>query len=448
MKGRHNRLTWLLLIAAVATALGEDLAYGQLGYFRRKSDFYVPSSEVGRLGGTYTSSAGISFAPVPEAYSGGPMSVSLVPGMNRRVAAEPQPGGSFSPRIELGTLASSLKPAAVSSALPSAQPLALPIGTRVPQTTIPTYQKPFVPPKYDFFKPTVTLDTLAETEWRKIPDVTKVLPKGLLSEHSFKQVQEAEASASYAAPVYPPAAGSGAGRLRTYGGGGLPGGREAPAANAGPAGTGGADDAVTRGTTAARPAAEPAVSPEALRELTQTKATMLAEQGGEYLEKAKAALKNGDLRGMMVKPDASQRPIFQPGAIDLFRRARLLSQDNPEPVLGLLVSYVSTGDYAQAASLIGPLSRKWPELLAEPDLLGPYYASPEQMRLHLAAIRQAGSRHNTMDLALLATFYRWFLESRPAAASDAARLANSSEAGSAAASLAVALQQALAGASQ
>jgi hypothetical protein len=165
-----------------------------------------------------------------------------------------------------------------------------------------------------------------------------------------------------------------------------------------------------------KPLAQP-VSEEdkaaALQEMSQRKAVKLSGDGAAALQKAMQALKEGHFRGSKDNP----------GAVDLFRQARLLAGQQPEPTLGLIASLVTVTDYSQAAVLIGPLLRKWPEVLANTDFGQEYYAGPEQMRTQLLAIREVALAQPDADLRLLWAFYRWYAESRQQAIGDADQLA-------------------------
>lgn len=191
------------------------------------------------------------------------------------------------------------------------------------------------------------------------------------------------------------------------------------------------------GAVQATPLAQP-VTPEekadALKEMSQRQAAKLSGDGAATLQKAMAALKEGHLRGNRDNP----------GAVDLFRRARLLAGQQPEPTLGLIASQVMTSDYNQAAVLIGPLLRKWPAVLANTDFAQDYYGRPEQMRTHLLAIREAAIKQGDPDLRLLLAFYRWYVENRQQAVSDADQLARLMGPDSPAAAMVEAMRAALA----
>ncbi len=134
--------------------------------------------------------------------------------------------------------------------------------------------------------------------------------------------------------------------------------------------------------------------------------------------------------------------LKQPGAIAMFRRARLLADDRPEPVIGLIVSFTATKDYYQAATLLGPLARHWPGLLANQDLLGAY-GSQVQMRADLVDIKQAASARPDADLDLLSAFFGWFFENRQQVSSQVTRLETTAGPDSTAAALAEAMRHAL-----
>jgi hypothetical protein len=152
---------------------------------------------------------------------------------------------------------------------------------------------------------------------------------------------------------------------------------------------------------------------EALREFSQRRETKLSDEGAESLQRAMQALKEGRFRGDRT----------QPGAVDLFRRARLLAGEQPEPMLGLIACLVSTADYNQAAVLVGPLVRKWPEVLGKTDFAEEYYARPEQIRAHLLALREAVAARGDANLRLLWAFYRWYGENKRQAVAEVDRLA-------------------------
>lgn len=173
---------------------------------------------------------------------------------------------------------------------------------------------------------------------------------------------------------------------------------------------------------------------DGLKEMAQRRSTLQAGEGAACLQRAMDALKAGQLRTNKT----------QPGAVDLFRQARLLLADKPEPTLGLIASFVSTADYNQAAVLVAPLVRKWPAVLAS-DFAQEYYARPEQMRMHLLAIREAARIRGDMDLRLLWAFYRWYVENRQSAAGEVDQMALSQGPDSPAATLAAAMKAALAG---
>lgn len=186
-----------------------------------------------------------------------------------------------------------------------------------------------------------------------------------------------------------------------------------------------------------KPLALPVSSEEkldALKEMSERKEAKLSSDGAAALQKAMQALKEGNLRGDRANP----------GAVDLFRRARLLAGQQPEPTLGSIASLVMTSDYNQAAVLIGPLLRKWPEVMANTDFAQVYYARPEQMRMHLLSIREAAIARGDPDLRLLWAFYRWYAESRQQAIGDADQLARLAGPDSPAAAMAEAMRAALA----
>jgi hypothetical protein len=180
----------------------------------------------------------------------------------------------------------------------------------------------------------------------------------------------------------------------------------------------------------------------AMREFSDRQATRQSDEGAECLEQAMQALKDGNLRGQWPKAGSMDR--YKPGAIELFKRARLLADQHPEPTLGLIVSLVATADYNQASVLVDPLIRNWPSVLNSTDFAQGYYLRPEQIRTHALAIREAVVARSGMDLRLLWDFYRWYTDNRQQTLADVAQLAQLAGPDSTAAAMAQAMKAALA----
>jgi hypothetical protein len=174
------------------------------------------------------------------------------------------------------------------------------------------------------------------------------------------------------------------------------------------------------------PATQPVSELVVLEQMSQRHATRISDEGAACLQRAMEALRGGRLRGDPAKTDPETRRTiepYKPGAIDLFKQARLLLEDQPEPTLGLIASLVSTSDYSQAAALVGPLVTKWPEVMARNDFAQVFYSRPEQARTQSMAIRQTALERGDSDLRLLWAFYRWHMESRQGAAGDVIQIA-------------------------
>lgn len=404
MNGRHDPRKRLRDVFALAAVLCASTAYAQVGdYLGSPSTFNTPSTSFS-IGGRYTRDPGSSIASRPEAYSGGPLSISLVPNMNNRAPASPEGAASYGGTTNLGTLPPSLRQTAMPSAVPSTKPLGQTFGSPLPQTAVPQYERPVSTRMYGFFKPTVTADSMSRLQFQGRAPLNRIAPRG------GSPLGVSEAQQGHAGAVVDKPGGAGVGPA---------------AAVKNPAGGG-------TGPQATGPTATSGKQAEIVRNLSEIKAAQLDQEAADCLNRAVEAAKSANYRGTRD----------QLGAIALFRQAQILDDKKPDPVVGLLACYLATGDYHQAAALVGPLTRRWPDVLARQDLLDSY-GSPEQMRSRLSVVRQVKGPIEDPDLDLLVAFLRWFFESRQVAGSDAARLADAAGPDSSAAALAAAMQQAM-----
>jgi len=187
----------------------------------------------------------------------------------------------------------------------------------------------------------------------------------------------------------------------------------------------GALEAASREEQAGSQADLPKSPPKALSDRTADK---LQAAWARYLRQGHEALKAGDYRK----------------AATWLSRARLIKPDKLEPILGLIVSRVGTGDYNQAAALVGLVARRWPGLLLEQQALIRLYGSQAAARAHLAALRGVvGEQRRSHNLRLVWRFYQWYLGSKQDAADYTRLLGNRLGPESAAAALAEAMQAAL-----
>lgn len=384
---------WVLVLL-----LSADGAWAQLGsYLGSPTSFNTPSTSF-HVGGRYTGDPGAFMAPKPEAYSGGPLSISLVPGMNSRVPASSEGATSYGGGSSLlANPGPSLRQTAMPSAVPSAQPFGEPWGSPMPQAALPEYQMPYSPPKLGLFRQNVTLDSMRNLQYQGAIPLQRIQAKG----PSASMVNTRSMSA--------------------------------PASTASPASVAGSPAQGMADASPSKPSANPSSQADATKDLSEIKTAQLSQEAIDCLSHAMEAVKNANYRGMW---DGKR---YQPGAIALFRRARLLAEHRPEPVVGLLACFVVTKDYYQASSLIGPLVRQWPGVLTRQDLLTPF-GTPEELRLRLTAIQQIRGPRDDRDLDLLIAFHSWFAETHQAAVSRAVRLGVAAGPESSAAALASAMQ--------
>ncbi len=375
---------WLWVGVAAATLLCSRGAYGQLGYFGRPSQFSTPLSGFGSVGGTYTRSTGSGYQSQRSA--GGynnPLSVDLgVRGMSQAGAANIIGAQRQTPY--LGSVTTGMTPFATSMYSPYAgtMPLSHPYANRLPlgQPAARVQSvRMFSPQRLNMFDAAINTDSMNQVPSRLKSSLADITPSG----PSVTAATGVEAPG----PVEPDKAAQHAA-------------------------------ATTYGAT--------------LKEMTRMQASRLTHQGDASLDKAMAALRQGKLRG-----DLSGQ-----GAIDYFRQARLLLGQQPEPVLGLVASLVRTGDYSQAAALMAPLARRWPEVFASRQFAAEFYDRPDLMRTNLLQIRQAVATRNEANLQLLYGFYRWHLENPQLVAAEVERIARAMGDDSAAAAMLQAMRAA------
>jgi hypothetical protein len=402
-----------ILLALLFVLCADGTARAQVGIYSRPSDFYLPSQRVGTLGGRYTYSNSSSINTTPLAPETNPLNVKMAPrdgygggqrteDRGRSIPSLLSPAYSTVPP-SLGQLGT---PMAGGMGAPMASPLATPIGGSAPE-----YGLTLFPRRNSLFDPTVKADSFARMPPRREASLDNITPYG---------------------PT--------AGALEP---------RE-PA-----------------------PATQPSLTLEAVQRMSQHQAVRLSDEGAACLQRAMEALNaeqfrspetfrdsSGDVEmvrktllpwktddrvtvtikgeekegrivdiipsGLIVEVDGDRYTLLRvhkPGAIDLFRQARLLLTDRPEPTLGLIASLASTTDYNQAAALVGSLVSQWPEVMSRDDFARVFYARPEQARRQMLVIRDIAQERGEADLRLLWAFYRWHMESRQAAANDVARLA-------------------------
>jgi len=354
----------ILLVLCMAHA-----ALAQLGSYSRPSDFNIPSQRMGQLGGRYSS---YGLAPpasfMPLAPDTNPLNVNMAPrdgyGGGMRTSGQGGAASPFSPAYSPVPSSTVRLGAPMANGLgaPMANGLGAPMASPMPspmRSSVPQYGATRIPGRNTLFHPTVEADSFA------------------------KMLRQRKASLdSITSP------GPTAGALEP----------KEPA-----------------------PATQPSAELAALQQMSQHQAARLSDKGAACLQRAMEALKGGRFRGESPKPGTAEP--YKPGAIDLFKQARLLLGEQPEPTLGLIASLVSTGDYSQAAALVGPLVSKWPEVMARDDFSREFYARPEQARTQSLAIREIALERGDSNLRLLWVFYRWHMESKQAAAGDVVQIA-------------------------
>lgn len=279
------------------------------------------------------------------------------------------------------------QPSYTVSGMPSAQPLGSNLGQLMPVSSIPQYTTPFMPPRYNFFKPTVTPDSAAELQHQGPIRLSDITPRSLSPGVRLSPQQEAALQV----------------KLSDRGGGR-------------PAGHGSADTAAGLPTGTGGPAGKLAASADrrarTVESLAKIRTGQIAQEADECLARAIQAVRSANYRSTAKEP----------GAIALYRQAIILAPDRSEPVVGLMASLVAVGDYYEAASLLRPLVQQWPNLLARSDLFD-LYGTHEEMRSRLVLIRQAMRPRGDMDLELLIAFYRWYFESRQQASNAVSQMA-------------------------
>jgi len=131
-------------------------------------------------------------------------------------------------------------------------------------------------------------------------------------------------------------------------------------------------------------------------------------------------------------------------AANWLTRARLLAPERFEPMFGLVISYVGTGDYNQAAVLVGQIARRWPNLLLSRQVLSNFYESRETAQEHAALLRKRlETQGQKSNLRLLWVLYQWYFGKKQIAAADIRWLASQMGPDSAAAALAKAINVAI-----
>jgi hypothetical protein len=334
--------------------------WAQVGIYSRPSDFDLPSQQVGRLGGRYTYSNSSSINTTPLAPETNPLNVKMAP--------QDGYGGGTRTDAQGRTIPSFISPA-YSTVPPSMGQLGAPMAggmgapMALPLATLiggsaPQYGATLFHGRSTLFSPTVKADSFSKMPPRREASLDNVTPYG--------------PTASALEPREP------------------------------------------------SPATQPSPTLEALQQMSQHQAVRLSDEGAACLQRAMEALKAERFRSQHSKHGTDES--FQPGAIDLFRQARLLLTDRPEPTLGLIASLASTTDYNQAAALIGTLTSQWPEVMSRDDFARVFHARPEQARMQMLAIREITLERGDANLRLLWAFYRWHMESRQAAANDVAKL--------------------------
>jgi hypothetical protein len=356
----HPALCTLLVLCTGSAA------WAQIGVYSRPSDFYTPSQRMGYLGGRYSYSY-----PGMSTLNSTPLAPDTDP-LRVKVAPRDNSGGGM--RADVPGAATSIFSPAYSPVAPSlgslGSPLAPPLADRmgtplnfsIPVSS-PAYGETYMPGRNTLFRPTVEAGGLSK------------LPKS--REVSLKSV--------------------------------TPGGPTVSAV----------------GSQRQTPATQPYTELEAMEQMSQRHATRNSDEGAACLQRAMEALRSERFRGEPAKKDPKTGTIiepYKPGAIDLFKQARLLLGDQPEPTLGLIASLVSTGDYSQASALVGQLVGKWPDVMARNDFAQVFYARPEQARVQSLALRQVALERGNSDLRLLLAFYRWHMESKQGAAGDVVQI--------------------------
>jgi hypothetical protein len=361
MKGAATHRKSLPALCTLLVLCTGSAAWAQVGAYSRPSDFYTPSQRMGYLGGRYSYSY-----PGMSTLNSTPLAPDTDP---LRVKVAPRDNFGGGTRADVPGAATSIFSPAYSPIAPSLSSLgsqmAPPLAGRMGEplnssipTSSPEYGATQIPSRTVLFGPTVEAGGLSK------------LPKS--REVSLKNVTP-----------------------------------DGPAASA-------------VGAPRQAPATQPLTELESIEQMSLRHATRHSVEGAACLQRAMEALRSERFRGEHPKPGTVEP--YKPGAIDLFKQARLLLDDQPEPTLGLIASLVSTGDYSQAASLVGQLVSKWPEVMARSDFAQVFYARPEQARIQALALRQVSLERKDSNLRLLLAFYRWQMESKQGAASDVVQI--------------------------
>lgn len=409
---RGSRPVLYTLLVLLFLLCADGPAWAQVGIYSRPSDFYLPSQRMGVLGGRYTQSAAPAARGTPLSPETDPLRIKLAPGDGYGGGQRTEDQGRTIPSLlspAHSVVPPSLGPLGLPMASGMGRPLAMPFATTI-ASQAPQYGPIVRPRRSSLFDPTIEPDTFAKTPPRRQPSLENITTEG---------------------PT---------------------------------------PSAIESGTTATTTQPSPAL--DTLQQMSQFQKARLSDEGSACLQRAMEALKAGQFRspetfsdstgdvelvrraaaawkagdrvtvtikgqekqgrivemialGMKVEVDGDQYTLLRthkPGAVDLFRQARLLLTDRPEPTLGLMTSLVSTTDYNQAAALIGPLVSRWPEVMARDDFARTFHAQPEQARAQMLAIRQIAMERGDPELRLLWAFYRWHIESRQAAAGDVTQL--------------------------
>lgn len=383
MMGRRYGPWWGRLLGVWTVLAAAGSAGAQVGAgVNRPSSFYTPLSSFGGIGGRYTRST-TGFAVTAPNVSA--PTASLASGSTALPALGGVGGGMPAYQFSLLNLpqaAPTLNVIAPVMALPMGLPLGAPMAAQIGGTA-PDYDVPQVFQRDPIFEPTIRPDSFTGIQPYRRVSLLDVTPAG------------------------PPA---------------------------------GAIESAQRPQA---PASQPATDQQitSMREVSQRQLAKFSDQGEACLQRAMDALKNEQYHDQRSGSGAAEP--YKPGAIELFRQARLLLTGRPEPTMGLIASLVATADYSQAASLIGPLAGTWPDVLSRGNFAQQFYGRPDQMHKHLLAIRTAAAGQADPDVRLLGAFYRWHVENKQVVFAEVLAAARQGEANSPAAQLAEAMRKAL-----
>ncbi len=383
MMGRRYSPRWGRLLGALTVLVTAGSAGAQVGeHLSMPSSFITPLSSFGVIGGRYTNSTEGFVSRTPDVAT---VTRSLAPGTALTPGLGTEGGGVPAYQFSL----QNLQPArqtlnVIGSPLANgfAAPMAAPIGSYLGDS-VPGYDEPQIPRLNTMFDPTVHSDSFTKVLGRHPFDLKDVTPVG------------------------PSPSAVGADR-----------GPKSPTS---------------------RPAFDQQIL--SMRDMSRRQLDKFSDQGEACLQRAMEALKSEQYHDEQPKWGTSD--AFKSGAIELFRQARMLLTGRPEPTMGLIASLVATGDYNQAASLIGPLAVTWPEVLGRGDFAQKFYPRQDQLHKHLLAIRTMAAERMDPDLRLLAAFYRWHVENKVAVFADVFTAARQGTPDSPAAALADAMRQAL-----